>query len=436
LNRKQFSIPMILNPIIPVSQKKIITALLVFGITSWAALCQAPAWSAKTSHTTQKLYGVAFSDSATAVAVGEGGTIIRSTDGGDHWALVESPVTDALRAVAFNGQTGIAVGISGRMVRSTDGGLSWTALTRITTRDLFSISMNGNMAVMTGHEGYIYRSKDGGLHWEFKNSGTFDNLFGVSVYGVHGITVGGQGAVAMTIDTARAFGLTVLGQNPLDLLSFSAVSMANDTLGWVVGYLQSSGGIVIKTGDSGFVWKKVNVDSTGALGFLLGVAALSPDFCTIVGSGGKIYNTTDHGRSWSEQPTGITRALNAVAFENKSLGIAVGDSGTVLKLGQVAITGVPDINSTGNAGRNMLDQIYPNPFRGITTLTFNISTPAFTTLKIFSSGGEMVTTLVSGELPAGKYSAGWSADGMASGVYYCQLTSGKYVETKKMIVLK
>lgn len=410
---------------------------LTFMAPFTAISAQSDQWTTVTSPTIQKLYGVAYRDSGIVVAVGDGGTIIRSIDGGSHWENIISPATDALRAVTFHGNTGLAVGISGTVIRSENSGLNWSLQDRITHRDLFSVSMNGDMAVMTGHEGYIFRSKDGGQSWEFKNSGTFDNLFGVSVSGINGISVGGQGAVAMTVDTARAFGLTVLGQNPLDLLSFSAVSMANDTLGWVVGYLQSSGGIVVKTEDAGFVWKKVEVDTTHALGFLMGVSALSPDVCTIVGSEGKIYYTGDRGKTWNEQLTDVTSTLNAVATLSGTKGIAVGDGGTVLKLISGTVTAIQDINNAPVGQQNIiLKQNFPNPFKDITTINYSVARPGLISVKVFNSTGTEVATLIDCRMVPGDYSVSWSAAGSAAGVYYYQLSAANQRETKKMILMK
>jgi hypothetical protein len=57
-------------------------------------------------------------------------------------------------------------------------------------------------------------------------------------------------------------------------------------------------------------------------------------------------------------------------------------------------------------------------------------------LKIFDALGREVSILVSEELPAGTYSKRWNAEGLASGVYYSCLQAGKFLETKKLILLR
>lgn len=89
--------------------------VLIFSISlSMNTLtAQSTGWISITSGTISNLYGVAYSNLDTIIAVGDGGIIVRSVNGGKKWVKVSSPVGDQLRAVAFNGNTGLAVGIAG-----------------------------------------------------------------------------------------------------------------------------------------------------------------------------------------------------------------------------------------------------------------------------------------------------------------------------------
>jgi len=79
---------------------------------------------------------------------------------------------------------------------------------------------------------------------------------------------------------------------------------------------------------------------------------------------------------------------------------------------------------------------YPNPFNPITTIQFQIPELSNVTLKIYNSIGEEVTTLINTELAQGTYEIIWDAKGFTSGVYYCQMLTDGFVETKKMTLLK
>jgi len=82
-----------------------------------------------------------------------------------------------------------------------------------------------------------------------------------------------------------------------------------------------------------------------------------------------------------------------------------------------------------------LSQNYPNPFNPITTIQFNIPKTSEVSLKIFNVVGEEVTTLVSGQLPAGNYTCEWNGSKVASGVYLYKLESEGYIQTRKMVLM-
>ena len=70
------------------------------------------------------LNAVSFSDEDNATAVGDFGTIIRTTNGGASWTIQESKTTHNLRGVCFtNENNGTAVGESGAILNTNDSGL-------------------------------------------------------------------------------------------------------------------------------------------------------------------------------------------------------------------------------------------------------------------------------------------------------------------------
>ncbi len=87
-----------------------------------------------------------------------------------------------------------------------------------------------------------------------------------------------------------------------------------------------------------------------------------------------------------------------------------------------------------------LAQNFPNPFNPSTTIEFQITNNEFVSLKVYSVLGQEVATLVNEELKSGSYKvvfdASRSKGGYASGVYFYRITSGSFVDTKKMILSK
>ena len=84
----------------------------------------------------------------------------------------------------------------------------------------------------------------------------------------------------------------------------------------------------------------------------------------------------------------------------------------------------------------VLEQNYPNPFNPSTTFSFGIPATSFVSLKIFDVMGREVATVVSGEFAPGTYKRRWNARQFSSGVYFYRLQAGRYIETKKLVVLK
>jgi hypothetical protein len=83
-----------------------------------------------------------------------------------------------------------------------------------------------------------------------------------------------------------------------------------------------------------------------------------------------------------------------------------------------------------------LEQNYPNPFNPSTTISFSIPVEGNVSLKIFNTIGQDIATIVNENLSAGSYSFQWNAQKLISGVYFYRLTSNKFTETRKMILLK
>ena len=88
-----------------------------------------------------------------------------------------------------------------------------------------------------------------------------------------------------------------------------------------------------------------------------------------------------------------------------------------------------------------LYQNYPNPFNAGTKISFSIFNKYNVTINIFDMLGRSVRSLVDGQLQAGKYSINWdgrsdSGEQMSSGVYFYNLKTNRFEESKKMVILK
>lgn len=83
-----------------------------------------------------------------------------------------------------------------------------------------------------------------------------------------------------------------------------------------------------------------------------------------------------------------------------------------------------------------LAQNYPNPFNPLTHVEFTIASLQFVTLKVYNTLGQEVATLVDEMKQPGGYAVDWDASNQPSGVYYCRLQAGAWVEVRKFVILK
>jgi len=83
-----------------------------------------------------------------------------------------------------------------------------------------------------------------------------------------------------------------------------------------------------------------------------------------------------------------------------------------------------------------LDQNYPNPFNPVTTIAYQIPKARKVELKIFDILGKEMAVMVNGEIAAGKHEVKFDGNNFSSGVYFYQLKSSDFIETKKLLLMK
>lgn len=83
-----------------------------------------------------------------------------------------------------------------------------------------------------------------------------------------------------------------------------------------------------------------------------------------------------------------------------------------------------------------LNQNFPNPFNPTTKISFQIPNNEYVTLKIYDVVGQDVKTLLNSEMQKGKYDIDFNASQLSSGIYFYRIQAGKFIDTKKLILLK
>ncbi|HEY3250753.1 MAG TPA: M1 family aminopeptidase [Ignavibacteria bacterium] len=100
-----------------------------------------------------------------------------------------------------------------------------------------------------------------------------------------------------------------------------------------------------------------------------------------------------------------------------------------------------NVNETEVPQRYALGQNFPNPFNPTTKINFDLPARSNVELKVYDTAGRLVSTIFSGMIDVGKYTAEFDASNLASGVYYYELRAeseakGLFKDVKKMVVVK
>jgi photosystem II stability/assembly factor-like uncharacterized protein len=188
----------------------VILALSLGSVCGGTALAQDGWYVVSHSLTNHVLRDVRFADANTGMAVGEAGTILRTTDGGVTWEVSRLPIatTGVLNGVFFNdANTGTVVGqdTPGRwyesiIFRTTDGGVTWGQQMSGPDVEIFDVSFADiNTGIVVGWGGTIFRTTDGGVAWHDTTvDGGWNGVFLIDAS--TGIVVGFDGKIIRTTD--------------------------------------------------------------------------------------------------------------------------------------------------------------------------------------------------------------------------------------------
>jgi photosystem II stability/assembly factor-like uncharacterized protein len=357
-------------------------------------------WQGQNPGTTRNLNDVFFVDASQGWAVGDNGTILRTTNAGRSWEPQTSSATAPLYGVRFAdanrgwivGGIDPTAGVS-TVLRTTNGGATWTPITSgLTDANLFALDATGNggsQLTAVGEAGVIVRSTDDGLNWELQSPpaglSPTANLQSVDFVNVNrGWAVGSLGAAIFTNDGGATWSLLPV---PTGTANLNGVSFVDANAGWIVG----RDGIVLKTTNGGANWTgQATPSGTGDLG---AIATLIGDTqrAWTVGAGGALLSTSNGGTTWARTSAASRSLMYAVDFSDSLHGWAVGDNGTMLR---TLDAGAHWSKMTGIDTATMTGVDFVNEFNGWAVGT------GTTVLRTANGGGSWVQLPVSASVAA------------------------------------
>jgi photosystem II stability/assembly factor-like uncharacterized protein len=286
------------------------------------------------------------------VGVGLRGHIVISDDHGQHWKQAQSPVSSDLLAVSFpSAKKGWAVGHGGVVLHTTDGGSTWVrqldgrqaaGIARRHYEDLLGAGMKVDLVLkheknlaadgtqpfldvyfesettgfIVGTFNRIYRTQDGGKSWmpwmdRVENP---DELHFYAIRGgVNGTWMVGEQGMVWRLDAATQRFVAI--HTPYKGTLFGLVIEGPGSL-MVFGMR----GSLMRTADAGKTWETV---STGSPAGITSGAVLEDGSIVLVNQAGGINLSRDHGKTFAPVKTAQPMSYFGVAsIGSRKIGLA------------------------------------------------------------------------------------------------------------------
>lgn len=284
----------------------------------------------------ETLRGVSFGTAGTGIVVGDDGKIAITTDTAQTWAdPTTNPAIADMNDVAMTSATNaVAVGDFGTIVHTSNGGVDWTEIDLGLEDHLYSVEFSGaNNGWISGGNGTLLVTSNGGSSWTAQTSGTHLDLWDASFVSTTEGWVAGDFTILNTANGGSAW--TAVRSKTTTLPTLHAIDFADANHGWAVG----DAGTIVSTDNGGSSWlllqhrddfwlNDVQFVST-TVGWAVGGRGVEP-FNAL------IQYTSDGGLNWTEQRNWVsvidtfdcstidTSWINAIEMLDATTGFAVG----------------------------------------------------------------------------------------------------------------
>jgi len=289
------------------------------------------AWFELLSGTNEDLNNIRFVDDLTGYIVGNNKTILKTTNAGNNWVLLDvgSINNQHFYSVFFNNpDTVFVVGSNGIYLKSTNGGINWSSPAWFGVTDVRSILFVSAVVGFTCGSGGIHKSVNKGNSWTFTN---FGNVYLKSLFFTNTNTGFVVGYEQTSNYPGKIYKTTNSGVQWLNIVAppstppLTCVKFVNES----IGYIATEQGKVLKTTNSGTDWTALTI--LGITDDFWSLEFIDANTGFLVGEGSTIVKTIDGGISWEPLISPSSMTLNDVHFVNENTGYAVGYGGRIIK---------------------------------------------------------------------------------------------------------
>lgn len=389
-----------------------------------------------------------FENPTTATLVGQDGLIMRTENGGLNWLVQTSEITNVLKSndfVSFYDAQGfeiklqLVVGENGIILKSVDDGANWTVITSGTIENLNSVSIfSPNLIFICGNNGILLKSEDYGDTWAAVDLNTSINLNDIATTG--STTMDAGNTIVVVGDSGTVFGSTNLNDWTQISVPVTEKLLTADFNEMNV-IAAGENGTLLKSIDKGITWI---ISASNVTTHIYDVKFVTSTVVIASSENGIMIRSEDAGDNWVTINTPVLTDLFAVSFGDANIGISTGAESTEIYTTNGGLSWSSNLEPTeAKISKNeqfKISQNYPNPFNPSTIISYDITSSANVSVKIYDMTGREVRTLVNSFQEAGSYSVNFKADNLASGIYFYVLRvntgANEFIKTMKMILTK
>lgn len=271
--------------------KKLIFTLIIILIVALRSLSQ-PAWVWQNPLPTgNDLNTVYFINSSTGFTCGNNGTVLRTSNGGVNWSVINPGTSDNVQSIFFTDQNTGYMGIGrfqGLMLKTTNAGLNWTTENLGIQYGPRSINfINANTGVAAFQTANILLTTNAGLNWQQIPTSISYNT---CIWAVSGTTFysAGSSSVSKTTNGGINWVTQSLGAGE-DVLSICFTDSLN-------GILCGRQSLIRRTTNGGTTW---DIITSGAFGDIFSVRYVNSQNVFASAQGGGVLKSTNGGINWS-----------------------------------------------------------------------------------------------------------------------------------------
>ncbi len=394
-------------------------------------------WVSQTSGVTTSLNTVSAVNQTVGWIGGNGGVVLRTTNGGDNWTNVTGGPIGTADVYCICGLSASTCLVSTSpaatfVYRTTDGGTTWTQVFTQTGGFIDDIKFqNANTGFMygdpVGARWSLWKSTDAGATWD--STGLYVPQAGTEAGWNNAMWLNGNNLWYGTNNT-RVYYSTNFGsswQFGATTGSANTYSVTFNTGG--IGFTGQTIGLM--STDGGANWATATLPGTGTI---YSINNVLNRFWYDRGS--DIYWSSDNGANFASQytGTGTYQAMNLTLDGNIIRGWSVTSTGGIAGYYEL-ISGITN-NHNQVPSDYALSQNYPNPFNPSTKIAFSLPKAGNVSLVVYDILGREVATLVNEFTTAGNHTIDFNASNLASGVYVYKIQAGDFVDAKKMVLMK